>query len=244
MVVGDAHLGSADVRDEEALHELLETVPRIGGRLLVMGDLFDFWFEYKAVIPRRPFRTLAKLAVLVEKGVGVEVMGGNHDRWGGSFWAEELHITFNPDGAGLMMAGRQAWAHHGDGLAEQKLGGRLIHRITRSRITVGAFRRLHPDLGFRLADRLSGGLAETNKSPEAIEAAADAQELYARAVLAARPELGLVILAHTHRQRLVEAEPGRFYLNAGQWMADRHYAVVGKDRIWALRWPERPGENK
>jgi UDP-2,3-diacylglucosamine hydrolase len=239
VVVGDAHLGSADVMDEEAFHEFLEAVPSLGTRLVLMGDLFDFWFEYQAVIPRRPFRTLTRLAVLAERGIPVEVFGGNHDRWGGTFWAEDLKIPFHSDGADLELAGRKAHVAHGDGLAEQRLGGKLIHRITRSRITVGVFRRLHPDLGFKLADRLSGGLAESNRSPEAIEAAADAQEGWARALLDARPELSLVLLAHTHRQRLVEVEPGRFYLNAGQWMRDRCYAMITAEAITPLAWPAR-----
>lgn len=240
VVVGDAHLGSADIRDEEAFHEFLDGVPALGDRLVVMGDLFDFWFEYQAVIPRRPFKTLTKLAVLAEKGVRVEMFGGNHDRWGGTFWAEDLKIPFHAEGTDLTIAGRAAHVAHGDGLAEQKLGGKLIHRITRSRFTIGAFKALHPDLGFRLADRLSGGLAESNKSPEAMDAAAAAQETWARALMNTRPELGLVILAHTHRQSLVEVAPDRFYLNAGQWMVDRAYAVVTGQDIRTLRWPERP----
>ena len=242
-MVGDAHLGSADLRDEEAFHEFLDAVPSLASRMIVMGDLFDFWFEYQAVIPRRPFKTLAKLAVLVEKGVAIEVFGGNHDRWGGTFWSEDLGIPFYRDGTGLMVAGRQAWAHHGDGLAEAKLGGKLIHRITRSRLTIGGFSMLHPDLGFKLADRLSGGLAEANKSPASMDAAAAAQERYARALLHERPEVQLVLLAHTHRQRLIEVAPGRFYLNAGQWMVDRHYAVVGPETIWTLTWPGRPPDS-
>ncbi len=240
MVVGDAHLGSADLRDEEAFHELLDAVPSIGQRLVVMGDIFDFWFEYNAVIPRRPFRTLTKLAMLSDKGIKIEAFGGNHDRWGGTFLTEDLGIPFHPDGADLTLAGRRCWIHHGDGLAEQKLGGKLIHRITRSRITQSVFKALHPDFGFRLADRLSGGLAESNKTPHAMEAAASAQERYVRAVLHQRTEVQLVILAHTHRQKLIEVNPGRFYLNAGQWMVDRHYAVVGPEKIWPLSWPQRP----
>jgi hypothetical protein len=102
------------------------------------------------------------------------------------------------------------------------------------------FKRLHPDFGFKLDDRLSGNLAEGNRGEEALEAASGAQEKYARAMLTAKPELDLVLLAHTHRQKLVEVFPGRFYLNAGQWMKDRHYAVIGSDRIWTLTWPERP----
>lgn len=241
VVVGDAHLGSADLRDEEAFHEFLDAVPDIARRLIIMGDIFDFWFEYNAVIPRRPFRTLTKLAVLKEKGVEIIAFGGNHDRWGGSFITEDMGIPFYPDGADLTLAGRKTWVHHGDGLAEQKLGGKLIHRITRSRITQGVFRSLHPDFGFRLADRLSGGLAEGNKTVAAQEAAAGAQEKYVSALmLEQKKDVDLVILAHTHRQRAIEVAPGRWYLNAGQWMVDRHYAVVGPEKIWTLSFPQRP----
>ena len=240
VIVGDAHLGSADLRDEEAFHEFLDAVPSIGSRLIIMGDIFDFWFEYNAVIPRRPFRTLTKLAVLKEKGVEIISFGGNHDRWGGTFITDDMGIPFHPDGADLVLAGRKAWVHHGDGLAEQKLGGKLIHRITRSRITQSVFKALHPDFGFRLADRLSNGLAETNKTEAAQESAAQAQERYVRTLMHEKTDASLVVLAHTHKQRAVEIEPGRWYLNAGQWMVDRHYAVVGPNKIWTLSWPSTP----
>ncbi|MFI5279464.1 MAG: UDP-2,3-diacylglucosamine diphosphatase [Gemmatimonadales bacterium] len=238
VVVGDAHLGSGDVRDEAAFHEFLDAVPQLGKRLLIMGDLFDFWFEYRAVIPRRPFKTLAQLAGLVERGVRVEMVGGNHDRWGGTFWAEDLGIPFSSEGMETTLAGRQTWIHHGDGLAERKLGGRLIHAITRNPITIGVFKILHPDVGFWLVRMLSGGLAD--RSTENVAEWSEAQEEYARAFMHRRPELKLVVMAHTHRQRLLEVEPGRFYLNAGQWMEDRHYAVVTAKDIKLLRWPSLP----
>ena len=240
VVVGDAHLGSADARDEQAFLDFLSAVPALARRLIIMGDLFDFWFEYRAVIPRRPFRTLARLAQLVDAGVQVDFFGGNHDRWGGSFWDRDLGIPFHPGAAELTLAGRAAWVVHGDGLTETKLGGRLIHRVTRHPLTVGTFRMLPPSLGFWLADHLSGNLAEGNRTEEAIGRAAAAQERYARAVLERRPELGLVIMAHTHRQRLLEHAPGRFYLNAGQWMVDRHYALVTEKDIKLMEWDRSP----
>jgi UDP-2,3-diacylglucosamine hydrolase len=240
VVVGDAHLGSADPQDERAFHEFLAAVPDLGTRLLIVGDLFDFWFEYRSVIPRRPIRTLAKLVALVERGVTVELFGGNHDRWGGTFWDRDLGIPFHAGGADLTLAGRATHVVHGDGLAETKLGGRIIHRVTRHPITVGTFRALHPDLGFALAARLSGGLAEANRSEAAIAAAAAAQERWARRYLDAHPAVQLVVMGHTHRRALVEHAPGRFYLNAGQWMGDRHYAVVTAGRVQLLGWPERP----
>jgi UDP-2,3-diacylglucosamine hydrolase len=240
VVVGDAHLGSCDPGDLAAFHDLLLAVPGMGRRLLITGDLFDFWFEYRYVIPRRPFATLARLAALVGAGVAVEVFGGNHDRWGGSFWRRDLGVPFHREGAELTVAGRRAWVTHGDGLTETKLGGRVIHRVTRHPLTIGLFRSIHPDIGFWLANRLSGGLAEGNRTPEALDRAAAAQERYARALLDRRSDLDLVVMAHTHRARLVEHAPRRFYLNAGQWMIERSYAVVEEDRIRLLTWPERP----
>jgi UDP-2,3-diacylglucosamine hydrolase len=240
VVVGDAHLGSAEPGDEEAFHQFLDAVPSLGTRLLITGDLFDFWFEYRSVIPRRPFRTLARIAALRDCGVPVEVFGGNHDRWGGSFWTRDLGIPFHRDGADLVLAGRTTWAHHGDGLAEEKLGGKVIHAVTRNPVTIRVFSLLHPTVGFWLADRLSGTLSEGTKLDAVLDRAAAGQERFARQVLADRKDLQLVLLAHTHRQRLVEVEPGRFYLNAGQWVRDRQYAVVDRHAIRMLRWPERP----
>jgi len=240
VVVGDAHLGSAGPGDEEAFHAFLDAVPSFGTRLLITGDLFDFWFEYRSVIPRRPFPTLARLAALHAQGIPIEVFGGNHDRWGGDFWSRDMGIPFHREGADLTLAGRRAWVHHGDGLAEQKLGGKIIHRVTRNPLTILVFGLLHPTVGFWLADRLSGTLSEGSKVEAVLDRAAEGQERYARQVLSDRKDLQVVLMAHTHRQRCVEVEPGRFYLNAGQWVRDRQYAVVGPTAIRLLRWPERP----
>lgn len=240
VVVGDAHLGPSNRGDEPPFLAFLDAVPALGTRLLLMGDLFEFWFGYRRAIPRDSFRTMARLAAVVDRGVKIEMFGGNHDRWGDSFWTQDLGIPFHTDGADLELAGRRAWVHHGDGLAEPNLGGRIMHRVTRSPVTIALFRALHPDFGFRLTDRLASVLSETNKTAEAMDASAAKQERFAREVLERRPGLSLVLLAHTHRQRLVEHAPGRFYLNAGQWMTERHYAVIGADAIWTGAWPARP----
>jgi len=242
VVVGDAHLGAAGPGDEEAFHEFLAAAPDLGTRLLIVGDLFDFWFEYRAVIPRRPFRTLVKLAALVERGMQVDLVGGNHDRWGGSFWSRDLGIPFHREAADIILAGRTTCVVHGDGLASDfKLGARILHRMLRSPITTAVFGALHPNLGFAIADRLSGTLGESNRSGAVADEASRLQEAWARALLDRRPEVRLVIVGHTHRRALVEHAPGRWYLNAGQWMADRQYAVISADGIALLAWPERPG---
>jgi len=243
VIVGDSHLGPNNRADEPSFHQFLAAVPELGDRLILMGDLFEFWFGYRRAIPRDSFKTMAGLARVVERGVKAEMFGGNHDRWAGgrdSFWASDLGIPFHTDGADLTLAGRKTWVHHGDGLAEAKLSSKVMHRVTRNPITIALFRAIHPDFGFKLTDKLATVLSQANKTAEAMDASAAKQERFARSVLDRRPELSLVLLAHTHRQRLVEHAPGRFYLNAGQWMSERHYAVVSAGAIWVGAWPSHP----
>jgi len=95
VVVSDAHLGVAPPAVEERLLVFLESVPELGDCLLVNGDLFDFWFSYSRVIPRRGFHVVAALARL-RRRLPVLMVGGNHDRWGGDFWERDLGVRFHP----------------------------------------------------------------------------------------------------------------------------------------------------
>jgi UDP-2,3-diacylglucosamine hydrolase len=231
IVVADAHLGQVPEATREAFHRFLDTVPVTGDALLINGDLFDFWCEYGAVIPRKHFPTVARLAAARARGVAITFIGGNHDRWGGDFFTHDLGIAYHPDAADLELAGRPAWVAHGDGLAEQHWSASLLHHVLRHRWTVSAFRALHPALGFWLADRLSGVLADNTKDAAVLDRAAAAQVEYAQGVLARRPEVELVVLAHTHRPACITLADGRVYLNPGAWLDGGRYAVVGRDGV-------------
>ncbi|HWO88339.1 MAG TPA: UDP-2,3-diacylglucosamine diphosphatase [Gemmatimonadales bacterium] len=240
VVVGDAHLGTADPGAEGAFLEFLAAVPSIGSRLLLLGDIFDFWFEYRSVVPRKHLRTAAAIGEVARSGTTVEFFGGNHDRWGGTFWTRDMGVAFHPRGSDLIVAGRRAFVHHGDGLSDHLVLARALQWVLSRRLTVLVYSLLHPTASFWLAEKLAGWLEGRHKTPEAMDRAASFQEGLARQMIERRPELQLVIMGHTHRQRVVELGPGRFYLNAGQWMNERHYAVVTPDSLWAGCWPDRP----
>jgi len=231
LVVADAHLGQVPPAVESAFHRFLEAVPDLGEALLINGDLFDFWFEYGAVIPRRHFATVAKLHALRAKGVTITLVGGNHDRWGGDFLTKDLGIGFHGGEAEILVAGRRAFVAHGDGLTEQHWSAKLMHRVTRHPATVRVFRALHPDLGFWIAHRLSGTLADSTRDPAVLDRAARAQAQYAADLLRRRPDLGLVILAHTHRPALERLDGGRAYLNPGAFLDGGRYAVVTANNV-------------
>ncbi len=210
--------------------EFLERMPTLGDALLVNGDLFDFWFAWRRAIPRGGFRVASALAQLARK-CPVFMTGGNHDRWGDSFWDRDAGVTFGAEGVRFTVGGMPTLAVHGDGLAEQHWSAKLMHRITRSRITIGAFRSLPPDLGFWLVDHLSGNLADSTRDAAVLDRAAAAQAAWADARMRDEPSLGLLILGHTHRTALREVAAKRWYLNPGAWLDGLKYAVANNSSV-------------
>src|SRR2546425_1285528 len=107
----------------------------------------------------------------------------------------------------------------------------LMHRVTRHPLTIGVFRALHPSVGFWIADKLSGKLADNTRDRAVLDRAARAQSQYAKAMLERRPDLDLVVLAHTHRPACEQLPDGRAYLNPGAFLDGYRYAIVTKDGI-------------
>jgi UDP-2,3-diacylglucosamine hydrolase len=230
VIVSDAHLGAVGPEVEEAMLAFLGSVPTLGDGLLINGDLFDFWFAYRQVVPRRGFRVASALADLRRK-VPIVMTGGNHDRWGDSFWDRELDIPFSPDTIRFQAAGGTALAVHGDGLTEQHWSARFMHRLTRNRTGLAFFRAIPPDLSFHLIDRMSSHLADATRDAAVLDRAAAAQQAWATGALGADPGLALIVMGHTHRPAVHEPFPGRRYCNPGAWMDGYRYAIARRDGI-------------
>jgi UDP-2,3-diacylglucosamine hydrolase len=225
VIVSDAHLGVAPPGTEEALLAFLDAVPGLGDCLLVNGDLFDFWFTYSRVIPRRGFHVAAALARLRSR-VPIVMVGGNHDRWDRDFWERDLGLCFHPQRATFQIGNRSVTAIHGDGLAEPRWQAKLIHRMIQHPITAAAYRVVHPDLGLRLVDLLSPVLGDHTIEPVKLTRAAARQRAWAERLLADDAAIGLLVMGHTHQAVLAEPTTGRQYLNPGAWFDGFRYAVA------------------
>ena len=235
-ITSDVHLGAVPEATERAFIRFLEHVGSDGRRLLLPGDLFDFWFEYGDIVPGRHFRALAALADLVEAGVEVVVTGGNHDAWGGPFLEERVGVEFHAGHLRTEIAGRPALLAHGDGLGRGDLRYRALKTVLRSRPAVWGFRALHPELGLRLARWASSTEAKADTDPGKIGRAEFIEE-WARERLAEEPGLAYVVCGHAHLPTVTEVDPGRFYLNAGDWLTHFSYITVGADGAPTLqRW--------
>lgn len=240
VVVSDAHLGATPPSVEESFLAFLDAVPDLGDCLLVNGDLFDFWFSYSRVIPRRGFRVVAALARLGAR-LPVVMIGGNHDRWGGDFWEREAGLRFDPHRVTFQLGGCTVAAIHGDGLTEPGLRASLLHRLINHPVTASIYRAIHPELGLRLVDALSPYLGDRTPDEAKLRDAAARQRTWAARLLSAEPAVGLVIMGHTHRAEVTEPFPGRRYLNPGAWLDRCRYALVS-DTFAELRefTPGRP----
>jgi UDP-2,3-diacylglucosamine hydrolase len=229
FVLADAHIGYGSPESESALFRFLGVVPDVASHLVLNGDLFEFWFEYRSVISRRAFRTLDALAGLRRRGVRLTVTGGNHDRWGGDFWRREMGAEFYPGFAEIRLAGFRSWVGHGDGLGSEGLGARAFHAAVGHPLTRRLFRMLHHDVGYAVVERLSPLLAGKAKDAAAREQATDRQVAHAGRLLAERQELDLVVMGHTHAARVVEVGALRWFVNPGAWAGSLGYAAITRD---------------
>jgi len=225
VIVSDAHLGVASSQVEEALLQFLDAAPTLGDSLLINGDLFDFWFTYSSVVPRRGFHVAASLARL-RRRLPVVMVGGNHDRWDRDFWERDLGVSFHPHRATFAIGARKVAAIHGDGLAEARWQARLIHRLIQHPATAAVYRAVHPDLGLRLVDMLGPLLGDHTVDEAKLTLAAARQRTWAQQLLRDEPDLGLLIMGHIHRPVLEEMASGRQYLNPGAWFDGFRYAVA------------------
>ncbi|MBN1541055.1 UDP-2,3-diacylglucosamine diphosphatase [candidate division KSB1 bacterium] len=218
LLISDAHLGSASEKIEkqrrERLVSFLRYVETHADRLVICGDLFDFWFEYDTVILRDHFRVLCELLRLTQAGVRVDYLAGNHDFWLGTF-LQEIGVQIHADDWVLQSEGRRIYLCHGDGLLRNDYLYRLLKRVLRNRLNIRLYRLLHPDCGVRLALFFSRLSRMTGKDR------ADYTDIDYRRFAYEKIKEGYdcVVLGHTHWPAL-DNYAGGWYLNPGPWMTD------------------------
>jgi UDP-2,3-diacylglucosamine hydrolase len=225
-LASDVHFGSVPAEREDAFLAWLEATAGVASRVVLNGDLFDFWFEYRTGIPQGYDRVLDVLRAVVGAGVPVTLMGGNHDWWGGRYLREEVGVEFLQDPVVRSYAGWRTFLAHGDGLGKGDLGYRALRLLLRGRVTRFAFSLLTPELGDRIAGRVSKTGHRWGAPTADDKARAAALEAWALAKLDAEPELDLVVLGHTHVPLLRQVGERRWYLNAGDWVYHGSYAVL------------------
>lgn len=221
--LSDLHLGLQEVQAEERKLEHLETLFSIigatGGSLYLLGDILDYWMEYRHVIPKGFTRFFCMLSGLVRSGVEVSWVAGNHDFWLGRYFDEELGVRtlygiheLRHDGKLFLMA-------HGDGLGEGDTGYKLFARFVRNPFNLGLLTAFHPDLATGLMKRFSLLSRKHKKVDMRVEST---RLLHFATALARERDFDYFVCGHNHAERLQAVhESGSTYVNLGSWIEGR-----------------------
>jgi UDP-2,3-diacylglucosamine hydrolase len=221
----DAHLGAGapeeDAARERRLLDFLGTLEGRAAALYVVGDLFDFWFEYRTAIPRRHFRVLNALGRLRASGIPVTYLGGNHDFWIGDFLQKELGVEVRENPLELSLQGRRIWVHHGDALVGGDLGYRMLKQVLRNKTCIALYRLIHPDLGIPFAEWVSSW-SRHSRAERPLDVA-----WLRREVAEPRFEQGFdtVMIGHFHHV-VEDRAPGREFFVLGDWIEHFSYLVL------------------
>lgn len=239
--ISDAHLGIR-IRghdDRQArLFSFLDSIAPDAEALYIVGDLFDFWIEYKHAIRPEYFPVAAKLYGLVAAGTRVHYLAGNHDFALGPFLSDIMGILIHHDHLETEIQGKKVHLFHGDGLLKADVGYRILRRILRNRVNQRLYRLLHPGIGVPLALFFSGSsrsLLADWLTPEKLEEYRQHAKRYLQTN-------DIVIFGHTHKPEIRRYD-GKVYVNIGEWMRRYTYARMEKGEIKLFEWFEdKPAE--
>jgi len=228
--ISDVHLGEQPeplerVRVKQFL-EFLRKIEKSASSVFIVGDLFDFWFEYKYVIPKKHFTVIHQLARMREKNIRIIYLAGNHDFWLGEFFDRELGIqTFNDEWTGEI-DGKRFFLYHGDGVAKKDIGYRFFKKILRNPVSIAIYKWLHPDWGIPFARFVSGS---SRQYTDRINLD-DHSDYIDFAKHQFENGHDYVIMGHRHNPYEYE-ENGKKYINLGDWLYNFSYAVFDGETL-------------
>jgi UDP-2,3-diacylglucosamine hydrolase len=222
--VSDGHVGGGRPRSEARLFHFLRSLRGRADSLYILGDLFEFWFEYGRAIPKTGFRVLAELAELAEGGTQIHYLRGNHDFWFRDFLQRELGADA-ADEMDVTVDGLRVFLAHGDAL-DRAYVARFFRFLIRRRFNGMLYSLIHPDLGIGIAQRL----ALASRRVGAAMYLREAMARFAASKLAAG--FDVVLLGHSHSPETRQFGHG-VYINTGDWLRHFTYGVI-RDGVPAL----------
>ena len=229
----DQHLGAptpkASLPREKKFVAWLDTIKEDAGTIFLLGDLFDFWFEYKTVVPKGFVRVLGKLAELKDAGIDIYFFVGNHDLWMRDYFQKELNIPVFHKPQEFDINGKIFLIGHGDGLGPNDHGYKRMKKVFTFPFFKWLFRWLHPDIGVRLGhyfsvkNKLISGDEDARFLGEENEWLAQ----YCRRKLTEK-HYDFFVFGHRHLPLEIELNNNSTYINLGDWIQHFTYGEFMK----------------
>lgn len=226
----DLHLGvpnkAKSLEREKLFVRWLNEIQKDAEAIYLVGDIFDFWFEYKKVIPRGYTRLLGKLSEIADNGTPIYFFTGNHDLWAFDYLKEEVgikEIYRNP--IQIKIKDKKFFVGHGDGLGPGDKGYKIIKKVFTSSLCQWLFARIHPNLGISIAEQWSKRSRLTNRLKNEVNHG-DNEWLtqYCKQKMKTT-NVDYFIFGHRHLPLDIELENDARYINLGEWINYNTYAV-------------------
>lgn len=236
----DFHLGiptyAESRRREDRIVRWLDHIKKDASDLYLMGDVFDFWFEYKTAVPRGYVRFLGKLAELADSGINITLFKGNHDMWMFGYLKQEIGVKIISDELILELGGKRFFLHHGDGLGPGDRKYKALKKVFRSPLSQWLFARIHPNLGIGIANKWSHNSKITNAKKEwRIKEEQEWLITYSKEVLT-HTHYDYFIFGHRHYPLDIDLGNNSRYINLGEWINFNTYAVFDDTKLQLLEW--------
>ncbi|MCO5250865.1 MAG: UDP-2,3-diacylglucosamine diphosphatase [Candidatus Kapabacteria bacterium] len=227
--VSDIHLGlfdrKQDIKREDLFIEFLNKIKVDCDKLYLVGDIFDYWFDYNTVIPKYFYRTLSALYDL-RKICEIEFVFGNHDFGHNGFFADELDIPVHGADIERQHNGKNFYISHGDGKDPKDKGYHLLKKIMRAPASLALYLKLHPNIGIKLASSSSKTSRDYTTKKDYGED--NAMLNFAKHKIDAG--FDYVIMGHRHKAETTAYNNG-LYVNLGEWIRNPHYGVFDGNKF-------------
>ena len=226
----DNHLGAPTTElskpREQRFVAWLNEIQSDAAALFLLGDLFDFWFEYRTVVPKGFVRVLGKLAELSDAGIPIYFFVGNHDLWMKDYFKTELGIPVFHQPQAFSIGGHRFFIGHGDGKGPGDKGYKRMKKVFSSPFFQWLFRWIHPDIGVRIAQYLSvkNKLISGDEDREFLGEDGEWLAQYAKRKLE-KTHYDYFIFGHRHLPMTIDLGGGSTYINLGDWISHYTYAT-------------------
>ena len=226
----DNHLGAPNLEEslvrEKKFVSWLDTIKKDAEAIFLVGDIFDFWFEYSEVVPKGFTRTLGKLAEISDAGIPIHYFAGNHDMWLVDYFQKELNLTVYNKPKVFTINDKKFFVGHGDGLGPGDKSFKIMKKIFKNPFFNWCFRCVHPDLGIKIGKYLSNK-NRLKSSLEDLRFNGNENEWltkYCKEKLKNK-HYDYFVFGHRHIPLEIKLSPNSTYINLGDWITHFSYAV-------------------
>lgn len=238
--LSDFHLGAPDAATslarEKRVCRFLDSIKNDAEQVFIVGDLFDFWFEYRQVVPKGYVRILGKLAELTDNGIPVHFFVGNHDMWMKDYFQKELNIPVYYEPKVFVLHDKKFLIGHGDGLGPGDHGYKAMKKVFRNPLSKWLFGILPPYIGIGIANYFSRKSRAKTGTVDEIFLGEDNEWLiiYSKEILK-EEHFDYFIFGHRHLPIDIKLDDNSRYINLGEWIKYDSYAVFDGENV-ALKY--------